>query len=148
MAINSTRGICSTFSTTVDHRGSNSRSGHRVRQNERRATGLSCDAKLQIAIKRQNNKKVVVLCHGSVSQRGVAAALRSRRATARLLHYEAGQGGRICRKYASLPRAGRELDPGTPRHLPPGAVPSAGSARSSALVALVAEPEGRGRWCL
>jgi len=77
MAINSTRGICSTFSTTVDHRGSNSRSGHRVRQNERRAAGLSCDAKLQIAIKRQNNKKVVVLCHGSVSQRGVAAALRS-----------------------------------------------------------------------
>ena len=30
---------------------------------------------------------------------------------------------------------------GTPRHLPPGAVPGARSARSRALVALVAEPE-------
>ena len=111
----------------------------------RRAAGLSFDAKLQVAIKRQNTKKVVVLCYGPVSQRSVAAALRSRRATARLLHYEAGQGGRICRKYASLPRTGRKLDTGTPRHLPPGAVPGAGSARSCALVALVAEPEGRGR---
>lgn len=88
---------------------------------------------------------IVVLCCGSVSSRSVATAVRSRRAAARLLHYEAGQGRRIRREHPSISRADRELDSRPSRNLPPCAISVLGSARSCSLVALVTESEGRNR---
>ena len=76
MAVVATGGICWTFSTTVDHRGPNPRSGHRVRKIARWAASLRFDANSRLW-KGQSEQAVVDLhiCNSRTSE-NVAAPIR------------------------------------------------------------------------